>query len=68
MVIHFNHPTNHILFCNKRNNKGNISLYPRPIGQLNIGREVLKMNTALFNEDMTEDMKERISLVNKKIF
>lgn len=26
------------------------------------------MNTALFNEDMTEDMKERISLVNKKIF
>ena len=25
------------------------------------------MNTALFNEDMTEDVKERISLVNKKI-
>lgn len=25
------------------------------------------MNTALFNEDMTEDVKERISLANKKI-
>ena len=26
------------------------------------------MNTALFNEDMTEEVKERISLANKKIF
>lgn len=67
MVIHFNHFTNHILLCNKRNNKGDISLYPRPINQFNIGREVLKMNTALFNEDMAEDVKERISLANKKI-
>lgn len=25
------------------------------------------MNTALFNEDMTEEVKERISLANKKI-
>lgn len=66
MVIHSNHFINHILFSNKRNNKGDFSLHPRSINQFNIGREVLKMDTSLFSGDMTEEMKERISLFNKK--
>lgn len=47
MAIHSNHFTNHILFCNQRNNKRNFSLHSCTINQFNIRGEILKMNVII---------------------